>query len=111
MLPVAIQAAVRERAAKTPAGDWVLGFKYDDTKTVEGRPLSRADLDLAAPNHPVFIQHRGGHTAYCNSIAFDRAGVTASTTDPAGGKIDRDTSGRPSGSGFTSGGVDNGVNG
>ncbi len=93
----AIQAAVRERAAKTPAGEWVLGFKYDDTKTVEGRPLSRADLDLAAPNHPVFIQHRGGHTAYCNSIAFDRAGVTASTQDPAGGMIDRDASAAPSG--------------
>ena len=29
----AIQAALRERAAKTPAGEWVLGFKYDDTKT------------------------------------------------------------------------------
>ena len=93
----AIQTLVRERAAKTPAGEWVLGFKYDDTKTVEGRPLSRADLDQAAPNHPVFIEHRGGHTAYCNSIAFDRAGVTASTADPAGGKIDRDSSGKPSG--------------
>ena len=30
----AIQVALRERAAKTPAGEWVLGFKYDDTKTV-----------------------------------------------------------------------------
>ncbi len=93
----AILALVRERAAKTPAGEWVLGFKYDDTKTIEGRPLSRADLDQAAPNHPVFIEHRGGHTAYCNSVAFDRAGVTASTADPAGGKIDRDSSGKPSG--------------
>ncbi len=93
----AIQALVRERAAKTPAGEWVLGFKYDDTKTVEGRPLSRADLDQAAPNHPVFIEHRGGHTAYCNSLAFDRGGVTAATADPAGGKIDRDSSGKPSG--------------
>src|SRR5437660_12003910 len=34
----AIQAAMRERAAKTPAGEWVLGFKYDDTKTEDGRP-------------------------------------------------------------------------
>src|SRR5260370_25592292 len=40
----AIQAALRERAAKTPAGEWVLGFKYDDTKTEDGRPLSIADL-------------------------------------------------------------------
>src|SRR5437763_92259 len=54
----AIQAALRERAAKTPAGEWVLGFKYDDTKTEEGRPLSVTDLDSAVPDHPVHIQHR-----------------------------------------------------
>jgi predicted amidohydrolase YtcJ len=29
----AIQSAIRERAAKTPPNEWVLGFKYDDTKT------------------------------------------------------------------------------
>ncbi|KAB2854302.1 MAG: amidohydrolase family protein, partial [Bauldia sp.] len=96
-LPDAIQAAVRERAARTPAGEWVVGFKYDDTKTRDGRPLSRADLDLAAPNHPVLIEHRGGHTAYCNSAAFRLAGVSAATADPPGGKIDRDERGEPAG--------------
>ena len=60
----AIQDAIRERAAKTPPGDWVIGFMYDDTKTSEGRKLTCEDLDSAAPNHPVFIEHRGGHTAY-----------------------------------------------
>jgi hypothetical protein len=45
---------LHERALKTPAGDWVLGFKYDDTKTVEGRPLSIAELDAAVPDHPVY---------------------------------------------------------
>jgi hypothetical protein len=94
---VEIQAAVRDRAAKTPPGEWVLGFKYDDTKTREGRPLTRSDLDQAAPNHPVLIQHRGGHTAYLNSAGFARAEITETTPDPAGGKIDRDTSGRPTG--------------
>ena len=39
------------RAARTPAGHWVLGFKYDDTKTEDGRPLTRQDLDVAAPGH------------------------------------------------------------
>src|SRR5437667_6639984 len=34
----AIQLAMRERAAKTTAGDWVLGFKYDDAITEDGRP-------------------------------------------------------------------------
>jgi predicted amidohydrolase YtcJ len=86
----AIQAALRERAAKTPAGEWVLGFKYDDTKTSDGRPLTMADLDAAVPDHPVQIEHRGGHTAYCNALAFQKAGITDKTTDPPGGKIDRD---------------------
>jgi predicted amidohydrolase YtcJ len=85
-----IQAAIRERAAKTPRGQWVLGFKYDDTKTAEGRRLTREDLDAAAPDHPVFISHRGGHTAYVNSLALKMAGVDEKTPDPSGGKFDRD---------------------
>ena len=86
----AIQAAIRERAAKTPPNEWVLGFKYDDTKTSDGRPLTQADLDAAAPANPVFISHRGGHTAYVNSRAFQLAGITHTTPDPAGGRFDRD---------------------
>lgn len=86
----AIQAALRERAAKTPGGDWVLGFKYDDTKTSDGRPLTIADLDSAVSDHPVCIEHRGGHTRYCNSLAFQKAGITDKTPDPPGGKIDHD---------------------
>jgi len=86
----AIQAALRERAAKTPTGEWVLGFKYDDTKTEDGRPLTLADLDAAVPDHPVHIQHRGGHTTYSNSLAFRKAGIDEKTPDPPGGKIDRD---------------------
>ena len=34
----AIKDAIHKRAAETQAGDWVLGFKYDDTKMAEGRP-------------------------------------------------------------------------
>src|SRR5207249_1085593 len=93
-----IQAALRERAAKTPAGEWVLGFKYDDTKTEEGRPLSVTDLGSAVPDHPVHIQHRGGHTTYSNSLAFRKASIDETTPDPPGGKIDRDrATGKPSG--------------
>ena len=86
----AIQLALRERAAKTRAGEWVLGFKYDDTKTSDGRPLTIGDLDAAVPDHPVQIEHRGGHTVYCNSLAFQNAGITDKTPDPAGGRIDHD---------------------
>ena len=85
-----IQRAIRERAAKMPPGQWVVGFKYDDTKTSDGRKLTRADLDAAAPGHPVFVGHRGGHTAYVNSLALQTAGVAEKTPDPPGGHYDRD---------------------
>jgi predicted amidohydrolase YtcJ len=87
-----IQNAIRARAAKTPPGDWIIGFKYDDTKTKEGRKLTREDLDAAAPQHPVFIEHRGGHTAYVNSLALKRVEIADSISDPPGGKYDRDPS-------------------
>ena len=85
-----IQDAVRARAAKTPPGDWVVGFKYDDTKTAERRFIRREDLDAAAPDHPVYIAHRGGHTGYVNSLALAKAGITEESADPEGGKFVRD---------------------
>jgi predicted amidohydrolase YtcJ len=85
-----ILKALHERAAKTPPGEWVLGFKYDDTKTSESRPLTRAELDAAVPDHPTFVQHRGGHTAWVNSQAIKLAKIDDHTPDPAGGMYDHD---------------------
>ena len=86
----AIQAALRERAARTPRGEWVLGFKYDDTKTAERRFLTRADLDAVSTDHPIMVTHRGGHTGYVNSMAFALAGVSEQTPDPQGGRFERE---------------------
>jgi predicted amidohydrolase YtcJ len=85
-----ILSALRKRAAESPAGGWVLGFKYDDTKTSDGRPLTLADLDSAVPDHPVFVEHRGGHTAWVNSLAMKMVKVDDKTPDPQGGKYDHD---------------------
>lgn len=87
-----ILAALRQRAAQTPPNQWVLGFKYDDTKAAEGRALTLQDLDTAIPDHPVFVEHRGGHTAWVNSLALKMAKVDANTPDPPGGQYDRDAS-------------------
>ena len=83
----AIKDVVREKARNTPKGEWIYGFKYDDTKTKEGRFLTTKDLDEAAPDHPVVIRHRGGHTNYVNSLAFTKAGVDENTPDPPGGRF------------------------
>jgi predicted amidohydrolase YtcJ len=93
----AIQAALRERAAKTPPEAWVLGFKYDDTKTSDGRRLTLQDLDTAVPDHPVLVTHRGGHEAFANSAALKLAKVDEKTPDPTGGQFEHDASGHLSG--------------
>lgn len=90
-----IQAALRKRAAQTPAGQWVLGFLYDDGKTP--RPLSLQDLDAAVPDHPVQVRHRGGHTIFVNSLAMKLAGIDEHTPDPPGGRVEHDTAGHLTG--------------
>src|SRR5262252_4873577 len=91
----AIKTAIHAKAATTPPGAWVVGFLYDDTKTP--RPLDRADLDTAAPDHPVVVQHRGGHTAFVNSRALALARIDDNTPDPEHGQYFRDASGRHNG--------------
>ena len=93
----AIQAAIRERAAKTPRGQWVVGFLYDDTKTSDGRALTLADLDAAAPDNPVLVNHRGGHSSWFNTRAFNLADVNEKTPDPPGGKYERGANGKLTG--------------
>ena len=85
----AIQAALAERVASTPAGQWVQGFKFDDTKTAENRFLFREDLDAVSVHHPIMVAHRAGHIYYLNSAALRAAGFNNETTDPPGGRMGR----------------------
>ena len=92
-----LKAAVAKKASQTPPGFWVNAYMFDDTKLSEGRMLHRRDLDEAAPNHPVSVNHRGGHTSWYNTKAFDLAKVTRETPDPADGRFFRDADGTPNG--------------
>ena len=88
-----IQTVLQQRAQTTPEGQWIRGFKYDDTKLAEGRPINRFDIDSVVPDHPVVVGHRGGHTGVYNSMALALAGITAETPDPDDGKFYRDANG------------------
>lgn len=88
---------LRERARQTPPGFWVEGFFYDDTKVKDRRAITMRDLDDVSKEHPVAVHHRGGHTSYYNSKAFELANIGASVVDPPGGTYDRDAQGRLNG--------------
>ena len=85
--------ALRRKAATTPAGFWVEGQLFDDTKLSDPTPLDRHDLDRASTAHPIVVNHRGGHTSWYNSKALELAGITRNTPDPEHGRFFRDSSG------------------
>ena len=60
----AIKQAMSRRAISTGAGQWLMGFKYDDTKLRDRRFLTRTDLDEAVPTHPAQVLHRGDRLRY-----------------------------------------------
>jgi len=88
---------LRERAQQTPPGTWVEGYFFDDTKVSDKRALNIHDLDEVSKDHPVIVRHRGGHTYFYNSKAFEMAGVTKATPNPMGGTFDKDEKGELTG--------------
>ena len=99
-------AALRERAATTPVGEWVQGRGYDDTLLAETRHPTREDLDQVSTEHPIYIGHTSGHLGVANSLALELAGVTRDTPNPPGGVIQKDpVTGEPNGVFEESGGM------
>jgi predicted amidohydrolase YtcJ len=92
-----IIAKLKAKAATLPPGTWVLGNFLDDTKLSDKRPLNVHDLDKVSSDHPVIVIHRGGHTVFVNSKAFQLAGVTKNTPNPFGGTFDKDANGELNG--------------
>jgi predicted amidohydrolase YtcJ len=88
-------AALKAKAARTPAGQLVSGTRYQDTKL--GRHPNRHDLDRASTEHPISISHSSGHIIVVNSYVLQDSGVTKETKDPPGGSFDRDPDGTPNG--------------
>ncbi len=59
--------------------------------------LRLADLDSILAGRPLVLSGSDGHTAWANSAALKAARISAATPDPQGGRIERDSSGNPTG--------------
>jgi predicted amidohydrolase YtcJ len=90
-----LQANLKAKADKTPAGQWVEGIMFDDTKL--DVVLTKRFLDEVTRDHPLVVNHRGGHTSWYNSKAFELAGITKDTADPDHGRFFRDETGEHTG--------------
>ncbi|MDT7856318.1 amidohydrolase [Rubrivirga sp. S365] len=88
-------------AADLPDGAWVTGRGWDQNDWGEGEPFpTRADLDAAFPDRPVWLGRIDGHASWANTAALRAAGIdpeAPAPSDPEGGAVVRDEAGRPTG--------------
>jgi len=78
-------------------GGWLVGAGWDQNRWETKALPRRESLDGAFPATPVLLHRVDGHALWVNSEALRRAGITAETADPAGGRILRDAAGAPTG--------------
>src|ERR1700749_3799155 len=90
-----IYARVAARAAETPAGEWIVGAGYDQTKT--GAHPDRDALDKVAPGHRVWLKHTSSHMCVVNSLVLRDLGLDSAAPSVDGGRVAADPAGRPTG--------------
>ncbi len=91
-----IQARLREFALTLPPGAWLTGRGWTPAD-FPANTAHRRYLDAVFSDRPVLITDRDGHQALANAVALALAGVTAATPDPAGGRVEHDDAGAPTG--------------
>ncbi|MFM9033696.1 MAG: amidohydrolase [Mycobacterium sp.] len=80
-----VLAALKAAAARTPAGQAVVGQLYDPS-LLPGQPDLTADLlDGISATAPIVVMNASQHFFYVNSAAYAAAGITAATPNPPGG--------------------------
>ena len=89
-------ATVKAYAAAHPEGA-IYGRGWIETHWPEKRFPTKADLDAAAPGRIVVLGRSDGHASVVSSAALAKAGVTATTAAPEGGKILKGPDGQPDG--------------
>jgi hypothetical protein len=88
---------VLARARETPEGEWIVGRGWDQNEWADTRFPRHQALSRAVPDHPVVLERVDGHAYFLNARAMERAGITAGSTDPPGGRIVKDEDGEPLG--------------
>ncbi len=79
--------------AGTPEGAWITGRGWNEAQLSAGTDA----LHAAVGERPAFLSSHDGHSAWASAAARRLAGLDPTTSDPAGGRIERDEHGQPTG--------------
>jgi predicted amidohydrolase YtcJ len=72
---------IRKKAETTPDGGWIVLYYAFPTRLDEARFPTKAELDAAAPKHPVL--YHAGPAGMVNSMALKVSGITRETVNAA----------------------------
>lgn len=89
--------SIHEAAHTSPPGTWIMvlgGWNKDQFK--ERRSPTAKELENAAPEHPVYVQHLYDF-AVLNPLGMKTLKIAADTKMPPAGKVELDASGAPTG--------------
>ena len=95
LAPAQIKAKVAACLEKNP-GDAAMWFEVVKVNPSD-LTLSLRDLNSMLAARPMLLEGADGHTVWANSAALRAARIRAATRDPAGGRIERDAAGHPTG--------------
>ncbi len=88
---------LKDQADRTPPPQWVrVVGGWNEFQFAEGRMPTLDEINKAAPDTPVFVLHLYD-CALLNLAALRALGMDESTSNPPGGIIARDASGKPTG--------------
>jgi hypothetical protein len=90
-----IQSYILKRSL--PVTAWITGGRWDHELWAEKTLPTKELIDPVSENTPVFVSRIDGHVGLANSKALELAGITKDTPDPAGGLIERNKDGNPTG--------------
>ncbi|MGK6322252.1 amidohydrolase [Sphingomonas sp. DT-51] len=85
----AAKAKIAAYARENPERPWIVGRGWNQEVWGLGRFPTAADLDAAVADRPVVMTRADGHAVWANSAALKAAGVSATTPNPAGGRIEK----------------------
>lgn len=90
----AVQTYIRQQAAHTPKGQWIVVPRTFPTRLRELRMPTREVLDVD-PDHPVMFD--ASYVVIVNSLALKMSGITRDTPNPPRGEILHERNGEPNG--------------
>lgn len=92
-----VVARLRGYARTARVSDWVVGGRWDRNEWGDHGVPHRRTLDDIFGGTPVSMPSVDGHATWANTAALRIAGIDASSPDPAGGRIEREADGTPTG--------------